>query len=87
MPRVFIPPALKSLCGNAKSLELEASSVRDVIAALEERFPGAADRLCRDGRLTPGLAVVINGRASSLGIHQAVAAADEIHFLPAIGGG
>lgn len=87
MPTVYVPPQLKTLAGGVETVEVEARNVRSVIAKLDEQFPGVSDRLCQDGELRPGLSVSINGRISSLGLYQKVQPQDEVHFIPAIGGG
>ena len=87
MPRVYIPPLLRPLTCGISEVEVEASSVRQVIAALEERFPGIRERLCEGEQLRPGLAVAVDGRISSVGLLQKVRPESEVHFLPAVGGG
>ena len=87
MPRVFIPPLLRPLTGGASEVDVEASSVRQVIAALDERFPGIRERLCEGEQFRPGLAVAVDGRMSSVGLLQKVRPESEVHFLPAVGGG
>lgn len=87
MPRVYIPVALRPLCDNHDVVELEATTVAEVMEVLDTRFPGWQSRLCQHGRLRPGWSVCVNGSVRPLGLLQAVAADDEIHFLPAIGGG
>ena len=37
--------------------------------------------------ITPGLAVIVDGEASQLGVLERVTDTSEVHFLPAIGGG
>lgn len=87
MPRVFIPPLLRSLADGVEAVEVEADNVRQAVAALDERYPGLRGRLCDGDELKPGLAVAVDGKVSSLGLLQKTAAASEVHFLPAIGGG
>ena len=87
MPRVFIPPLLRPLTGGVAEVEVEGSSVREVIAALDEQFPGLRQRLCEGDHLRPGLAVAVDGRMSSVGVLQKVRSESEVHFLPGIGGG
>lgn len=87
MPLVFIPPQLRSLAGNAEQLPVDAATVRQVVHALEARFPGIRDRLCVGDGLRPGLAVAVDGKVSSAGLLQKVSPDSEVHFLPAIGGG
>jgi len=87
MVTVFIPPLMRDLTGGASQFQAAAGSVRQVIAQLEERFPGVRDRLCAGDALRPGLAVSINGTVSRAGLSGLVPDEAELHFLPAIGGG
>lgn len=87
MITVFIPPQFRSLAEGTESVVVEAASVRQAIARLDELFPGIADRLCEGDELRPGLSVSVSGRVSGLGLFQKVSPGGEIHFLPAIGGG
>lgn len=87
MITVFIPPQFRVFTDGSDRIDVEAASVRQAIEVLDEQFPGIADRLCQGNELRPGLSVSVSGRVSGLGLFQKVAAGDEIHFLPAIGGG
>lgn len=87
MVTVFIPPLLRDAAGGVDRVEVSAATVRQVVAALEARFPGIRDRLCAGDDLRPGLAVAVNGTVSSVGLLQKVPDGSEVHFLPAIGGG
>ena len=87
MVKVFLPPLLRDATGNLDQVELEAATVRQVVAALEARFPGVRERLCVGDTLRPGLSVAVNGTVSSLGLLQKVPDGSEVHFLPAVGGG
>lgn len=87
MVTVYIPPQFRDFTGGTDSVEVDATSVRQAISRLDERFPGIAGRLCQGDELRPGLSVSVSGRVSGLGLFQKVAPGGEIHFLPAIGGG
>ncbi len=87
MVTVFIPPLLRDAAEGLQEVEVAATTVRQVVAALDQRFPGIRDRLCAGDELRPGLAVAINGTVSSTGLLQQVPDGSEVHFLPAIGGG
>jgi molybdopterin synthase sulfur carrier subunit len=87
MPRVFIPPALRTLTSGVGELELAGKTVQQVVDALDARFPGLRQRLCEGDALKPGLAVAVDGQVSSLGLLAKTQPASEVHFLPAIGGG
>lgn len=87
MPTLFVPPQLRGITGDVDVVELEGTSIRQLIDAFDSRFPGVSERLCQEGQLRPGISVSVNGRLSSLGLYQKVQPQDEVHFIPAIGGG
>ncbi|HCD03615.1 MAG TPA: hypothetical protein DER64_24125 [Planctomycetaceae bacterium] len=87
MPRVHIPAPARDLTGGEVELEVEATSVRRLIGALDERFPGFADRVLEDGELKPGLRVAVDGHVSAMGLLAQLEPDSQVHFLLAIGGG
>ncbi len=87
MPRVFIPPPLRSLTGDQESLDIPGKTVREVVNNLDEKFPGLKDRLCEDGQLKPEICVAVGSSIHALGILAPVSEGQEVHFLPIVGGG
>ena len=87
MPRVFIPFQLRNLTGGQAEIEADGASVRELVAALERRFPGMRERLCQGEELSPALQVSIDGTFSRRGLEARVQPASEVHFLPVFGGG
>ncbi len=87
MPRVFIPPTMRSLTGGREMVDASGANVGEVLEDVENQFPGIMDRLCQDGSIRPDVSVVVGGAISTLGLLQRVEQDAEIHFLPAIGGG
>lgn len=87
MPRVFIPPSLRDLTAGRADIDVDGETLGAVIDALDAKHPGTRERLCDGDAMKPGLAVVVDGNATSLGLLQKVATNAEVHFLPAIGGG
>lgn len=87
MATVFIPPQLRQLTGGAAQVQVEGATVRQLVAGLEEGFPGIAARLTSGDSIAPGLAVSIDGVISTRGLLARVSATSEVHFLPAFGGG
>ena len=87
MAMVFIPVQLRDLTGGKAEVETTGDTVRAVVAALEERFPGIAGRLCKEGELSPALQVSIDGTLSRRGLDARVQPGSEVHFLPVFGGG
>jgi molybdopterin synthase sulfur carrier subunit len=87
MPRAFIPPALRSLTGGQADVVVDGATVRQVIDALDAQFPGVKARLCEGDRLRSGLIVTVGSAVATQGLRAPVAADDEVHFTPALGGG
>lgn len=87
MAVVWIPSLLRDLAGGADHVTAPGATIRQVVDALDARFPGIKARLCAGDSLRPGYAVVVDGVVSRRGLRQPVEEASEVHFLPAIGGG
>ena len=87
MPRVYIPAQLRGHTGGQAEVDAEGTSVRELIANLDARFPGIHDRLTTAGELSPALQVSIDGVFSRRGLDAAVQRTSEVHFLPVFGGG
>ena len=80
---------MQAITGGQKTLQVAGASVRQVINNLEKEFPGIRSQLCDEegDELLPGIAVIIDGETSQLGLLERVAEDSEVHFLPALGGG
>ena len=89
MAEVWIPPRLQELTGGNQQVQVEGTTVRRLINNLEQKYPGIKEYLIdeTDEDLMPGIAVIIDGEVSQLGILDKVGENSEVHFLPAIGGG
>jgi molybdopterin synthase sulfur carrier subunit len=87
MPVVWIPSLLRNLTGGETQVSVPGETVRQVIEALEARYPGIQARLCEGERLRPGIAVIVDGEVSPQRLRQRVDEDSEIHFLPAMHGG
>lgn len=89
MAEVWIPPKLQPLTGGNQQVQVEGATVRRLINNLEKQYPGIKEFLVDEGEedLIPGLAVIVDGEASQLGMMEKVQENSEVHFLPAIGGG
>lgn len=88
MPRVFIPPQLRDLTGDRTEVAVDAQTVRGLIAELERQFPGIQARLQDGDRLTPGIAVSVDGvMYQQRGLFAPLQPDSEVHFLPALSGG
>ena len=89
MPEVWLPPRMQSLTGGRQQVVVPGATVRQVINNLEKECPGTRDILMdvEEDELSPGVAVIVDGETSLLGLLERVQENSEVHFLPAIGGG
>jgi molybdopterin synthase sulfur carrier subunit len=87
MPLVFIPSPMRDLTGGETEVAVDGATVREVIDALDGRFPGIKARLVREDSLAPGLQVAIDHVMTTRGLRAKLRPESEVHFLPAIGGG
>ena len=78
---------MRELAGGQEQVNVEGATVRQIINNLDAAYPGLKDRLVDGDRITPGMAVIVDGEVTRLGLLQRVTDNNEIHFLPAIGGG
>jgi molybdopterin synthase sulfur carrier subunit len=87
MATVFIPSLLRDLTGGSDRVEVPGATVRQVVNALEARYPGLRERICEGDQLSPRVQVAVDGHVSRLGMLERVGEASEVHFIPAISGG
>ena len=88
--QVLIPTPLQKFTGNEASVSVEASSVEDLLQALESHFPGILGRLCdENGKLRRFLNVYVNSEDIRFLDNQSTALADgdEVSIVPAVAGG
>ena len=78
---------LQEITHGIKKLELDARNVRHVVDELEKAYPGIQERLLDADEIREGLAVVVDGDVSVMGMLTKVDEKSEVHFVPAIGGG
>ena len=87
MATVFIPSLMQKLSDGKNRVEVEGSSVRQIVNNLDAEYPGFKERLVDDGRIKGNISVAIDGEITPLGMLEKVGENSEVHFLPAIGGG
>ncbi len=81
MARVHLSGELRQLAEGATVIEVDATSVVQLIDRLEDRFPDMK------GRLREGIAVAIDGEVMANADYLPLGPESEVHFLPAISGG
>jgi sulfur-carrier protein len=87
---VWIPQVLRSAVGGQKQVELDGSTVRELVDALVAQFPALRQQLLSDdGDLNRFVNVYVNGQDVRYldGLNTAVDAKDEVRLLPAMAGG
>lgn len=87
--QVWLPSELQSYADDQQIVEVDGSSVRQIINNLDEKFPGFKEFLYDSDmdQIVGSMAVIIDGETSQLGLLDKVTPTSEVHFLPAIGGG
>jgi molybdopterin converting factor small subunit len=81
MAHVTLTGNLRQLTGGVAELEVEAASVRQLIARLGETYPALAPHLAT------GVAVAIDGQIYQDALLQEIPPESDVHILPAIAGG
>jgi molybdopterin synthase sulfur carrier subunit len=78
---------MRELTGGETKVEVEGGTVREVLEALEARFPGLRARLVKDDRIRAGLTVFIDGANNGRRLRTKVEHKSELYFVEALGGG
>lgn len=86
---VRIPTILRSYTGGDKVVTGEGTDLRALVADLDGRFPGLADRLVDEQGLRRFINVYLNDEDVRFlgGLDTAVADGDSVTILPAVAGG
>ena len=87
MAKVFIPVNMRRLTDGLKEVQVPGATLGQVVESLERRFPGIRDRIVEGDHLVPGLAAVIDGEPTILGLVHKLDEDTEVYFLPALEGG
>ncbi len=87
MPVAWIPSLMQKLTDGKHNVEVEGETVRQVVDALETRYPGFKGRIVENDRIKTEIAVAIDGEVVTAGLRAKVGPDSEVHFLPALAGG
>ena len=88
--KVIIPTPLRKLTGGAEVVEIEASTVKEVLDNLDAKYPGFRSSLCDEsGALRRFINIYLDGEDVRFLDNLATPVADgsEIAIVPAISGG
>ena len=79
---------MQKLTAGQQQVEVEgATTVREVVFALDARYPGFKERVLDGDRIKTEIAVAVDGEIVAAGLRAKVGPQSEVHFLPAISGG
>jgi len=81
MIKVFLGSNLKNFTNGVEELEVEATSVKSLIAEMERQYPGIADAL------ESGFALAIDGEVIANPGYEKLAEVSEVRFLSPMRGG
>ncbi len=81
MAHVTFISQLRQFTGGLSSVDVDATSVQQLLRKLSEQFPELAPHL------EAGVAVAIDGQIYQDALFQNIAPSSEVHLLPMIAGG
>ena len=81
MARVILTGNYRRLAGGDVETEVSASTVRDLLAQLGERYPALAPHL------EDGIALAIDGEIHQDALFSPIGPDSEVHLMPKIAGG
>ena len=81
MIKVFLGSNLKNFTNGVEELEVEATSVKSLIAELDSHYPGIADAL------ESGFALAIDGEVIANPDYEKLAEVSEVRFISPMQGG
>ena len=87
---VRIPTPLRRVTNGQDKVNVEGSTLGEVVGSLENEFPGIKERLCDEqGELRNFVNVYVNGEDVRFlqGLDTATKEGDEISIVPAVAGG
>lgn len=90
MSTVFIPAVLRPSVGGVKSIEVDGTTVGELVHGLLARHPGLSGQILTEGgELNRFVNVYVNGQDVRYldGLGTPVGEGDEVRLLPAMAGG
>ena len=87
MAKVSIPLLLNDVTGGAREADVDGTTLREVIVALDAIHPGIKRRIHSGEKISPNLAFVVDGKIAAEGLDTRVGPDANVTMLPAFGGG
>ena len=88
--KVRIPAPLRKLTNDQAVVEIQGSTIQDLLAGLDKSYPGLKDRICDEsGQIRRFVNIFVNGEDIRFkdGPKTVVAEGAEVSIIPAIAGG
>jgi len=88
--KVRIPTPLQRLTANQAEVEVEGKNIREILDALEEKFPGIKERICdENGKVRKFVNLFVNDEDARFlqGEETELKDGDSLSIVPAIAGG
>ena len=87
MATVTLPLLLKDVTGGARRAEVAGATLAEIIASLDTLYPGIEARICNGEKISPNVALTVDGKIAAGGLATPVKGNSQIDVLPALGGG
>ena len=86
---IRIPTILRPYTGGEKSVQASGSTLAELVADLDRRFPGLGERLLEDGKLRRFINVYLNDEDVRFigSLDAPISSGDSLTILPAVAGG
>jgi molybdopterin converting factor small subunit len=85
--KVFVPTPLRSYTGQQACVEAQGSTVNELLADLERRYPGIRFRMIDEqDAIRPHIRIFVNAE-QTLDLGAPLGPADEVQILQALSGG
>jgi len=86
---IRIPTILRPYTGGEKSVQASGSTLAELVADLDRRFPGMGERLLEDGKLRRFINVYLNDEDVRFigSLDALISSGDNLTILPAVAGG
>jgi molybdopterin synthase sulfur carrier subunit len=88
--RIIVPTPLRKLTAQDEVVEIDATTIRELIGNLDDRYPGFRERLCQEsGELRRFINIYIDGEDIRFlqNLETPIREGAEVSIVPAIAGG
>ena len=88
--KIIIPTPLRRITGDAETVEIETGTVAEILAKLDNRYPGFRARVCEEsGQLRRFINIYVDGEDIRFldNLSTLVPDGAELAIVPAIAGG